>query len=266
MTRARVAVLRTRPETVVADYGRLLRLAAYHRAVPREGELLLKLNLSWTRHFPACSTQPWQLEGVVKTLLEDGYQRERLHPVENKTVVTNPRQGAVNNRWLPVLERYGLPFIPLPEVEWITYRFESPLLKLNQIFPEGIEIPKMFVGASVLQLATVKCVHPDTEVWLADGSLVRAEALVKELQVRESPVDLPDGDRVSDGENPVVSLGAEGLRVERASQFWRTPLTEASVWTVRTRTGRQVTTSRRHPFLTPAANRPALGRGDAGTS
>src|SRR5437867_1875064 len=123
MAPARVAVLRTTPETVIADYGRLLRLAEYDRTLPRDGELLLKLNLSWTRFFPACSTPPWQLEGVVRTLLADGYRAERLHPVENKTVVTNPRRGALNNRWLPVLERYGLPFIPLPEVEWTTYRF-----------------------------------------------------------------------------------------------------------------------------------------------
>ncbi len=249
--RATVAVLRTRPETVVADYGRLLRLAGYDRVLPRDGELLLKLNLSWTKYFPACSTQPWQLEGVVRTLLEDGYRPERLHPVENKTVVTNPRKGAVQNRWLPVLERHGLPFIPLPEVEWTVYPFRSPLLKLNRIFPEGIEIPKMFVGASVLHLPTVKCVHPDTEILLADGSLVRAEALVKALQVREPVHELPDGDRVSEGEVRLVSLGPEGLRDDRATHFWCTPVVERSVWTVRTRTGRQVTTSSRHPFLTP---------------
>jgi uncharacterized protein (DUF362 family) len=141
---------------VVADYGRLLRLAEYERWLPREGELLLKLNLSWTKYFPACSTQPWQLEGVVQTLLADGYRRERLHPVENKTVVTNPRMGARDNKWMPILERASLPFIPLPEVDWITYPFRSPLLKLNDIFPEGIEIPKMFVGASVLHLPTMK--------------------------------------------------------------------------------------------------------------
>jgi uncharacterized protein (DUF362 family) len=141
---------------VVADYGRLLRLAEYDRWLPRESELLLKLNLSWTKYFPACSTQPWQLEGVVQTLLADGYRRERLHPVENKTVVTNPRMGARDNKWMSILERASLPFIPLPEVDWITYPFRSPLLKLNDIFPEGIEIPKMFVGASVLHLPTMK--------------------------------------------------------------------------------------------------------------
>jgi uncharacterized protein (DUF362 family) len=154
--RAQVAVLRTRPETVVEDYGRLMRLVKYDQLLPPNGDLLLKLNLSWTKYFPACSTQPWQLEGVLKTLVEDGYARERLFPVENKTVVTDPRKGAVANRWIPILERFGLPFIPLPEVEWITYRFKSPLLKLNEIFPEGIEIPKMYVGKNILHLPSVK--------------------------------------------------------------------------------------------------------------
>jgi uncharacterized protein (DUF362 family) len=153
---SKVAVLRTRPDTVVADYGRLMRLAGYAGVLPRDGELLLKLNLSWTKYFPACSTQPWQLDGVVRALLEDGYRPERIHPVENKTVVTNPRKGVVANKWGPILTRHGLPFIPLPEVEWIVHRFKSPLLKLNDIFPEGIEIPKMYVGASVLHLPTVK--------------------------------------------------------------------------------------------------------------
>jgi uncharacterized protein (DUF362 family) len=154
--RAQVAVLRTRPETVVEDYGRLMRLAKYDLVLPRDRDLILKLNLSWTKYFPACSTQPWQLEGVLAALTEDGYDRRRLFPVENKTVVTNPCEGAINNKWMPVLDRFGLPFIPLPEVEWVTYRFKSPLLRLNKIFPEGIEIPKMYAGKNICQLPTVK--------------------------------------------------------------------------------------------------------------
>jgi uncharacterized protein (DUF362 family) len=154
--RAQVAVLRTRPETVVEDYGRLMRLAKYDQVLPRDHDLILKLNLSWTKYFPACSTQPWQLEGVLAALTEDGYDRRRLFPVENKTVVTNPLKGAINNKWVPVLDRFGLPFIPLPEVEWVAYRFKSPLLRLNDIFPEGIEIPKMYVGKNICQLPTVK--------------------------------------------------------------------------------------------------------------
>jgi len=153
--KGRVVVLKTSPETVLEDYTRLMHLAEYERFLPKDGEIIVKLNLSWTKFFPACSSAPWQLEGAIKTLLDDGYRKEKLYPVENKTVVTDPRKGAVNNKWMPVLEKYGLPFIPLPEVEWVKYEFKG-LLKLDQIFPEGIEIPKMFVGKSVLHLPTLK--------------------------------------------------------------------------------------------------------------
>ena len=156
MTRAKVAVLRTTPETVLDDYRKLMALADYGRFLPKDRDTLIKLNLSWTKYFPACSSEPWQVEGVVRTLVDGGFPRERLFPIENKTVVTQPRKGARNNKWLPVLERYGLGFTPLPEVEWAVYEFRSPLLKLREIFPEGIEIPKMFVGKNILHLPTVK--------------------------------------------------------------------------------------------------------------
>jgi len=248
---SQVAVVRTRPETVVEDYGRVMRLVKYDRTLPRDQDLILKLNLSWTKYFPACSSQPWQVDGILTTLLGDGYDRRQIFPVENKTVVTNPVKGCRNNKWLPVLQRHGLPFIPLPDVEWIVYPFKTPLLKLNAIFPEGIEIPKMYVGKNILQAPTMKCVHPDTEILLADGGLVRAEALVKEWQVREPTRHLPDGDRVSEGEVRIVSLGSGGLEAGATTHFWRTPVSDGVMWTIRTRTGRQVTTSRRHPFLTP---------------
>ena len=153
---ARVAVVRTRPATVLEDYARVMDLAGYRDTISRERDTLLKLNLSWTKYFPSCSSQPWQVDGVVGKMLADGYARERLIPIENKTVVTNPREGCRNNRWEPVLQRHGLTFTPLPEVEWQVYRFKSPLLKLNDIFPEGIQIPAIYPGRQVIHLPTVK--------------------------------------------------------------------------------------------------------------
>ena len=154
--KSQVAILRTRPDTVVADYGRLIRLVKYDQVLSRDVDLILKLNLSWTKYFPACSSQPWQVDGIATALLEDGYDRRRIFPVENKTVVTNPVVGCLNNRWYGVLERHGLSFTPLPDVEWTVHRFKSPLLKLNQIFPDGIEIPNMYVGKNVCHLPTQK--------------------------------------------------------------------------------------------------------------
>jgi len=153
---ARVAVVRTRPETVIADYARVMDLAGYRNTLSRDRDTLLKLNLSWTKYFPSCSSQPWQVDGVVGKMLADGFSRSRLIPIENKTVVTNPRQGCRNNRWEPVLQKHGLSFQPLTEVDWQVYRFKSPLLKLNQIFPEGIQIPAIYPGRQILHLPTVK--------------------------------------------------------------------------------------------------------------
>jgi len=153
---SKVAVLKTSPAAVLPDYHKLMSLADYSRFLPREKDTVIKLNLSWTKYFPACSSQPWQLEGVVKTLTEDGYSKESLLPVENKTVVTNPIKGAVNNKWMPVLNKYGLGFTPLPEVEWVVFRPKAKLMVLDSIFPEGILIPKMFLGKNVLHLPTVK--------------------------------------------------------------------------------------------------------------
>jgi uncharacterized protein (DUF362 family) len=153
---ARVAVVRTRPETVLEDYARVMELARYRDTISRDRDTLLKLNLSWTKYFPACSSQPWQVDGVIGKMLADGYDRKRLIPIENKTVVTSPREGCRNNRWEPVLERHGLTFTPLPDVEWQVYRFTSPLLKLNDIFPEGIQIPAIYPGRQIVHLPTVK--------------------------------------------------------------------------------------------------------------
>ena len=153
---ARVAVVRTRPGTVLADYGRVMELAGYRDTLSRDRDTLIKLNLSWTKYFPSCSSQPWQVDGVVGKLLANGYSRNRLIPIENKTVVTNPREGCRNNRWEPVLQKHGLTFQPLTEVDWQVYRFKSPLLKLNQIFPDGIQIPAIYPGRQILHLPTVK--------------------------------------------------------------------------------------------------------------
>jgi uncharacterized protein (DUF362 family) len=151
-----VVALKTSPETVLDDYQKLIDIAGIERIISPDQDSLIKLNLSWTKYFPSCSSQPWQVEGVVRALLRKGYRKERLLPVENKTVVTDPVKGARNNLWSPVLEKYGLPFFPLTDVEWAPYDFKTPLLKMNQVFPEGFVIPKMFAGKNIIHLPTVK--------------------------------------------------------------------------------------------------------------
>ena len=100
--RGKVAILRTRPETVLDDYYKLMRLCDYDRNLPQNQDTLLKINISWQIWYPGCSTTPWQLDGVIRTLLRDGYPRERLIAAHNNTVVVDAKEGAVNNRHAPL--------------------------------------------------------------------------------------------------------------------------------------------------------------------
>jgi uncharacterized protein (DUF362 family) len=156
MSSSKVIVLKAEPETILEDYKKLLHTANYDQIIKKDQDTIIKLNLSWTKYFPACSSQPWQLEGVLNAMKQDGYDFSRLFPLENKTVVTDPHKGCKNNLWKPVLEKYGASFTALPEVEWTRFKFKSKLLKLNEIFPHGIEIPKMYIGKQIIHLPTVK--------------------------------------------------------------------------------------------------------------
>ncbi|MFX0095875.1 MAG: hypothetical protein ACFFBD_29320 [Candidatus Hodarchaeota archaeon] len=71
---SKVAVIPTKPETILNDYSRLLDLINYQSFLDKGFKTIIKLNLSWSLYYPACSTTPWQLEGVVKKLLADGYK------------------------------------------------------------------------------------------------------------------------------------------------------------------------------------------------
>jgi uncharacterized protein (DUF362 family) len=154
MINPKVAVIKTRPRTVINDIGKLMDLAAYKRALPKRNQTLIKLNLSWSLYFPACSTEPWQLDGVLKKMTQDGYKK--IIPVENKTVVTKPWKGAKQNKWLPILQKYGLKFKPLTEVKWVKYKPKTEMLALNEIFGDTHQIPQLFKGKNVLHLPTMK--------------------------------------------------------------------------------------------------------------
>ena len=160
---SKVAVLRTKPETVLGDYERLMHLAEYKKYLPKDNETIIKLNLSWSLYYPACSTEPWQLEGILKTMLNDGYNKEKIIAAENKTVVTDVQKGLVGNKWDKVMEKYNTKFVPLPDVEWIDYKPKGELLALDKIFPDGHQIPKFFVGKNVLHPPTFKT-HGHTQM------------------------------------------------------------------------------------------------------
>ncbi len=150
----KVAVLKTSPKTVLDDYSELLKLSSFNKHIKKNIKTILKLNLSWSLYFPACSTQPWQLEGVLKKMREQGYKQ--IVSVENQTVVTHPWKGAYGNKWLPILKKYGCEFVPLTDVEWEEYKPKSQMLAMNELFGEKVLVPKMFFNTNIIHLPTLK--------------------------------------------------------------------------------------------------------------
>lgn len=162
MSQSTVAVLRTSPRTVLRDYHELMNLAGYQQVIAREAETALKINISWHFFYPGSSTVPWQLEGVVRALQQDGYDLTRVHGCHNRTVVIDAHLGERENKQINVLEAHGLRNIHLYENEdWVPIReavgdLADRFLCLNQVYPNGFMIPRRFIGENIIHLPTVK--------------------------------------------------------------------------------------------------------------
>jgi uncharacterized protein (DUF362 family) len=155
--KARVAILRTAPETVLDDYVRLCGLAGMADALDPAATTILKDNISWHLLYPSANTTPWQLEGTIAALKQAGF--DDIVSVHNKTVVTIADLGDRYNRFGPVLAKHGITvkynFEPR-DMTWVEYRPKRPMLVLDRIFPDGIRIPDYFVGKNIVHLPTVK--------------------------------------------------------------------------------------------------------------
>ena len=151
-----VSVLKTNPKNVVTDYGKLMDLAEYKKTINKNIKTALKLNLSWSLYYPACSTEPWQLEGTLKKLQDDKFNTKKVVAVENQTVVTDPWKGAYGNKWLPILKKYDIKYQPLTDVEWVEYKPKHNMIAMNDLFHSKILVPKLYFKSNVIHFPTVK--------------------------------------------------------------------------------------------------------------
>jgi len=155
--RSTVAVLKTAPQTVIQDYGKLMRLAGYQNYLRKDRLTILKVNVSWHRFYPACSTTPWQLDGVIRTLLDDGYDKNLLCACHNRTVVVDDKRGEMANKHRQiVVDKYGIRNVHLYEEEWVPFKPKGEMRTLREIFPDGIKVPKLFIGSNIIHLPTMK--------------------------------------------------------------------------------------------------------------
>jgi len=163
MPRSRVAILRTTPASVRADYHELMNLAGYQEVVDRTVDTALKVNISWHFFFPGSSTTPWQLDGVICAMKRDGYDPELIHACHNRTVVIDAHLGERENKQIDVVEAHGLKNVHLYEGDeaWINIRdavgdLTKQFLCLNEVYPDGFMIPRRLIGENIIHLPTIK--------------------------------------------------------------------------------------------------------------
>ena len=151
-----VAIVHTQPETVLEDIARVMRLARFESALPKGPTTALKINISWQTWYPACSSAPWQIEGVIRALRAAGYKS--LVGVHNDTVVVDTSMAEANNKHRFVTDQYDVPcmYTYEPSVKWVEYKPKKPFLVLDKIYPEGMFIPEPLIGINMVQLPTIK--------------------------------------------------------------------------------------------------------------
>lgn len=192
--KAKVAVLFTRPETVIEDYERLMELADVRQHLDPTAPTILKDNISWHFPFPSANTTPWQLEGAIVALRHAGFRD--LVCVQNKTVVTNAFKGEDLNHYVPVFRHHGVDVkfnFRKADMRWEVFRPARRMLVLDRIFPGGIKIPDFFHGKNIVHLPTVKChIYTTTTGAMknAFGGLLSTHRHYTHTYIHETLVDL----------------------------------------------------------------------------
>jgi len=115
-------------------------------------------------------------------------------------------------------------------VKWTVYDFGDELLKLNDIFPEGIEVPEPYIGRQVIHLPTMKT-HGHSimtgAVKNAFGGLLKevrhyahkyihevlVDLLIMERQLHPATFAVMDGTVCGDGAGPRTMIPYIGNRI-----------------------------------------------------
>jgi uncharacterized protein (DUF362 family) len=194
MSTAKVALLRTSPETVLEDVNRLFLLADGPSALDQSATVILKDNISWHYPFPSANTTPWQLEGTILALKKNGFPR--LTCVQNKTEVTNAFKGEDLNNYRPIFEAHGVEVLfnfLKSDMNWTVYRPKARMLILDKIYKNRIRIPDYFVGKNIVHLPTAKChIYTTTTGAMknAFGGLLTHKRHYTHTHIHETLVDL----------------------------------------------------------------------------
>ena len=193
MAKAKVAVIKTSPETVLEDYQKLLKLAEVNNFLSKDRVTILKDNISWHYPFPGANTTPWQLEGTILALKKLGFGQ--LVAVENETVVTNASKGDRLNKYAGIFQKHNIDvkFNFSQDFKWVKYKPKGKLLALPKIYKKGIYLPEFFFDKNIIHLPTLKChIYTTTTGAMknAFGGLLNTKRHYTHTWIHETLVDL----------------------------------------------------------------------------
>ncbi len=197
--KAKVAVLYTKPETVLEDYVKLLDIAGAKETLDPNATTILKDNISWHYPMPSANSSPWQLEGTILGLKNLGFEDQVC--VQNRTLVIDALKGEDLNLYVPIFKHYDIPvFYNFPhkdgsmDMQWIPYEPKAEMLALDHIYEGvGIHIPDYFFGKNIVHLPTAKChIYTTTTGAMknAFGGLLNTRRHYTHTWIHETLVDL----------------------------------------------------------------------------
>jgi len=194
VSKAKVAIVRTRPETVLDDVVRLFELGGGPQTLSRAASTILKDNISWHFPFPSANTTPWQLEGTILALRKHGFSG--LVCVQNKTEVTDAFLGEDLNGYKPVFKTHGIEVrfnFKDEDMRWVPYKPKARMRALDDIYGDNLRIPDFFAGRNIVHLPTVKChIYTTTTGAMknAFGGLLNHKRHQTHTRIHETLVDL----------------------------------------------------------------------------
>jgi uncharacterized protein (DUF362 family) len=194
MTKTKVAIIQTKPETVLEDTIRLFELADGAKHLQAGNTTIIKDNISWHYPFPSANTTPWQLEGTIQALRKHGLQD--IACVQNKTEVTKACKGEKLNLYTDIFKKYNVNVLfnfKKEDMQWIHYHPKAKMLILDQIYKNHIRIPDYFIGKNMVHLPTVKChIYTTTTGAMknAFGGLLNHKRHQTHTHIHETLVDL----------------------------------------------------------------------------
>ena len=189
-----VSVIKTKPETVLTDIDRMMKMGGVETALAKDKTTILKDNISWHMPYLSANTTPWQLEGTIQSLKGAGFKD--LVTVHNNTVVTDPFKGGVLNKLTPLYEKYKIQELynfREEDIKWTVYEPKARMRALDKVFKCGIRIPEYFIGKNIVHLPTVKThIYTTTTGAMknAFGGLLNTKRHYTHSWIHETLVDL----------------------------------------------------------------------------